>query len=87
MSLTRKFLVTLVTSRGAKGQCKLLYGFSKGRRGGGNTKETRSMYNHSLPKIFRKFRISSATDDQGLLVFYKWKQRILKGNGDKCFSI
>ena len=45
---------------------------------GGNAKETRNMYNCSLPKLLRKIKISSATDDQGLLLFYTCKQSVLK---------
>lgn len=37
-----------------------------------------NVYNHSLPKIFRKIKIYSATNDQPLLVFYEWKERVLK---------
>lgn len=45
---------------------------------GGNAKETRNVYNRCLPKLLRKTKISLATDDQGLLLFYKCKQSVLK---------
>lgn len=85
MSVTTKFLVTAVTSRGPEGQHKLLYGFRKGGRGDACKRKRMSVYNHGLPKISRKIKISPATIEQALLVFYKWKQGILKGNGAKCF--
>lgn len=84
MSLTTNFLVTPVTSRGAEGHCKLLYSFS--REEGETVHErpglcTTIVFWKSLERsTFHLLLIIK------LLVFYKWKQRILKGNGGNCFS-